>query len=206
MSYSKNHNTFCHLDAKPYTADVGNLCLRVEGDKTIQGMCREGLPMAAQFVLKFENGRCLFPENRQTSIGTNLVASQNVCRSHLARFIVNEIGNIKHVMSGLCVHPEDDGEDFPLAIGGSCIQKWAFSMTFNGSLKAKDSCECIQSSSGSTRPSDTEYFVLRADTCNEPGSHFTIFTGISCLYSHIYFLRNHFHSQNIEKILNCLNF
>lgn len=167
------------LDAKPYTADVGNLCLRVGGDNPIEGKCREGLPIAAQFVLKFENGRCLFPENKQTSIGTKLVASQNVCRSELAKFIVNEIGNLKHVMSGLCVHPEEDGDDFPLVIGEYCTQKWEFSMTFNGSIKAKDSCKCIQSSSGSTRPSDTEYFVLRADTCNEAGSQFTIVTGIS---------------------------
>ena len=51
-------------------------------------------------------------------------------------------------------------------------------MTFNTSLKAKDSCRCTQSASGSTRPSDTEYFVLRKDACNRPGSQFTIFKGI----------------------------
>ena len=168
---------FC-LDTKPYAAEVGNLCLRMGGGNTIDGKCREGLPIGTVFVLKFENGRCIFPENGQISIGTNLVAAQDVCRSGLARFIVNEIGNLKHIISGLCMHPEDNGDDFPLVIGMSCTQKWAFSMTFNASLKAKDSCRCIQSASGSTRPSDTEYFVLRKDTCNEPGSQFTIFIGI----------------------------
>lgn len=132
-----------------------------------------GFPLGQEFSLKFENGRCLYPEDDQTSSGTKLVAPSEVCGSDLSKFTISDSGNLKHVKTGFCVQPESEGDEAPLVIGEACDKKWAFAMTAAGSLKVVDGGKCVQPASGGTRPPVTEYFVLR-DTCDVSDTKFSI--------------------------------
>ena len=134
-----------------------------------------GFPLGQKFALKFTNGRCLYPENDQTSSGTKLVLPTEVCGTELAKFTVADGGGLKHDKTGFCVQPENDsegGDDSPLVIAQGCKPKKAFSMTAGGSLKMANG-KCVQPATGGTIPSQTEYMVLR-DTCDTPETKFSI--------------------------------
>jgi hypothetical protein len=143
------------------------------GQGIIGGTGGAGFPSGQQFALKFENGRCLIPENDQTSSGTKLVVPTEVCGSDLAKFKISDKGNLEHVKTGFCVQPENGGDDKPLAIEEACDKKWAFTMTAAGSLKLANGGKCVQPVTGGTRPSQTEYMVLK-DSCDKPETKFTI--------------------------------
>ena len=139
-----------------------------------ESSCNDGFPKDVQFALKFENGRCLYPENDSVDPGTNIVAPSNVCRTELAKFIITDMRNLKHVQSDLCVQAQNSS---PLILAKACSKEWAFSLKSTGSLQLESNGQCVQPTSGSTRPSETEYFVL-LDTCDVPEANFTI-TGIN---------------------------
>ena len=139
-----------------------------------------GLPLGQKFALKFTNGRCLYPENDQTSSGTKLVVPTEVCGTDLAKFTVADGGSLKHDKTGFCVQPEsgsEGGDDSPLVIAHGCNPKTAFSMTAGGSLKMANG-KCVQPATGGTRPSQTEYMVLR-DVCDTPETKFSIWGKVS---------------------------
>ena len=139
-----------------------------------------GLPLGQKFALKFTNGRCLYPENDQTSSGTKLVVPTEVCGTDLAKFTVADGGSLKHDKTGFCVQPEsgsEGGDDSPLVIAHGCNPKTAFSMTAGGSLKMANG-KCVQPATGGTSPSQTEYMVLR-DVCDTPETKFSIWGKVS---------------------------
>lgn len=139
-----------------------------------------GLPLGQKFALKFANGRCLYPENDQTSSGTKLVVPTEVCGTDLAKFTVADGGSLKHDKTGFCVQPEsgsEGGDDSPLVIAHGCDPKTAFSMTAGGSLKMANG-KCVQPATGGTRPSQTEYMVLR-NVCDTAETKFSIWGRVS---------------------------
>ena len=180
-----NHLLVFPLDTKPYLGDIGNDCAGMSrsgadvGNGELRGGCSRGFPNGLEFSLQFVNGRCLYPENNQASLGAKLVAAVDICRTDLSKYTISNTGNLRHVKTGFCVQPEEDDVDVPLILGKGCDRKWAFSMTVNGSLQVEEGGKCVQSATGSTRPSDAENFVLR-HACDLQESQFTIFTGTSC--------------------------
>jgi hypothetical protein len=134
-----------------------------------------GFPGGQQYSFRFGNGRCIYPEDGQTSPGTKLTIPSEACRSEKAKFVISETGNLKHVKTGYCVQPEGEklNDDSPIVISEACDKKWAFTMTPGGSLKLAKSGKCIQPLSGSTQPSAVEKLVF-GNNCDKPESKFQI--------------------------------
>ncbi|XP_028409939.1 rRNA 2'-O-methyltransferase fibrillarin-like [Dendronephthya gigantea] len=142
-----------------------------------------GFPVGLQFSLKFDNGRCIYPENGENTTGTKLTLPPGECNSAKAKFTYSsEDENLKHVKTGYCVQPEGEQltEGIPIVIAEPCDKKWAMTMTPGGSLKLKDNGKCIQPLSGSNYPTDVEKLVF-GDNCDKPESKFHI-EGIVSLY------------------------
>ena len=134
-----------------------------------------GFPGGLQYSLKFGNGRCIYPEDGQTSAGTKLVIPSEACRSDKAKFTISDTGNLQHVKTGYCVQPENEQltDETPIVISEACDKKWAFTMTPSGSLKLAESGKCIQPLSGGTDPSPVEKLVFKND-CDKPENKFQI--------------------------------
>ena len=160
------------------------------------GMIGAGFPSGQQYSLKFGNGRCIYPENGETTPGTKLVIPSEACRDKKAKFTLSGKGNLKHVQTGYCVQPEGEqlNDDTPIVISEACKKKWSFTMTPGGSLKLIESGKCIQPLSGSDQPSPVEKLVF-GNNCDKPESKFQIDGNIRfcrCTYNYrdIYTKRN----------------
>lgn len=139
------------------------------------GIKENGFLIGQQFSLKFTNGKCIYPEQSQTTPGTNLVLPEDVCLSDMAKFFISERGNLQHVKTGFCIQPlnEELDDDQPIIIDEPCDKKWAFVMAPSGSLKLAESGKCIQPLSGRVYPSSVERLVFR-DGCDETRNKFEI--------------------------------
>ncbi|WP_437302666.1 hypothetical protein [Sorangium sp. So ce388] len=122
-------------------------------------------------IVQHTSGKCFVPQGGATMPAgdTPLVLSSS-CSTLASSFRVLDSGLLKHVPSGLCVHP-DQGTAYNnvgLILNGYCGPevRLSFDVTSGGSLQNSETGRCVHPQGGSATPAEGTNLIFH-DGCDE---------------------------------------
>ncbi|HTN87475.1 MAG TPA: hypothetical protein VL242_27500 [Sorangium sp.] len=122
-------------------------------------------------IVQHTSGKCFIPEGGTTTPadGTPLVLSSS-CSTLASSFRVLASGLLKHVPSGLCVHPDQGtaSNGVNLILFPSCAPetRLSFDVTSGGSLQSGQTGRCVHPEGGSATPAEGTNLIFH-DGCDE---------------------------------------
>ncbi|WP_437834200.1 hypothetical protein [Sorangium sp. So ce1153] len=122
-------------------------------------------------IVQHTSGKCFTPEGGTTTPadGTPLVLSSS-CSTLASSFRVLASGLLKHVPSGLCVHPDQgtasNGVDLILFPSCAPETRLSFDVTSGGSLQSGQTGRCVHPEGGSATPAEGTNLIFH-DGCDE---------------------------------------
>ncbi|WP_437730186.1 hypothetical protein [Sorangium sp. So ce1335] len=122
-------------------------------------------------IVQYTSGKCFVPQGGATmpANDTPLVLSSS-CSTLASSFRVLDSGLLKHVPSGMCVHPNQGTayNNVGLILNGYCGPevRLSFDVTSGGSLQNAETGRCVHPQGGSANPAEGTDLIFH-DGCDE---------------------------------------